>query len=570
MYKKFAWLFTALGVFGSVQMQAQDVVVTPAAWFGPADQTPDELPVLISSFKPEFPPELKDTTEIGFGRIELMVDEKGKLRSSRVSATQPRYKRAINDVWSGVNRKWKPARRGGEAVSSDVVIDIVFNPKSASVKGADATPRLLVPARIRVPASKAVPPGLDVPARVEWLTLHVNEKGEVTYLSDAPDDLQDALSKTREQWKFTPARAAGVAKAEDLRVPLIVSPPAIANVTGKKQVPPHVISQREPLYPETMQRSGLRGDVVVEFVIDKAGKVQNPVVVTTLNPAFNQAAIDAILQWRFEPAKIDGVAVNTRVQQAIGFRLPFEWDGGSDGMEVVKKGRQSQLPEELRYDVAPKLHERVPIVYPYALLAERVKGEAQVAYLVDPYGNVSLTKVAKATRPEMGFALQAAVECFSYEPALRNARPTNAAISFEQEFDPFVGLIVSEKDLTALRLEQKHPERILKNTDLDAKLTPVFRRAPVFPQSLSQTDAAAGGSALVEFLVAEDGSVVLPRVISATKPEFGYAAVQAMSLWRFAPPVSKGKPGVLRVRIPIDFRPPTSSGAPASALTKGS
>jgi hypothetical protein len=35
----------------------------------------------------------------------------------------------------------------------------------------------------------------------------------------------------------------------------------------------------------------------------------------------------------------------------------------------------------------------------------------------------------------------------------------------------------------------------------------------------------------------------LPRIVSASAPEFGYAAAQAVATWRFTRPERKGKPG---------------------------
>jgi TonB family protein len=60
----------------------------------------------------------------------------------------------------------------------------------------------------------------------------------------------------------------------------------------------------------------------------------------------------------------------------------------------------------------------------------------------------------------------------------------------------------------------------------------------------------------VEFLIDRDGRVRLPRIVSATKSAFGYAAVQAVSAWQFDKPVVGGKSVILRVRMPMEFAPP--------------
>ena len=113
----------------------------------------------------------------------------------------------------------------------------------------------------------------------------------------------------------------------------------------------------------------------------------------------------------------------------------------------------------------------------------------------------------------------------------------------------------------ALALERKHPERILKGRDLDHRLKPVITHSPCFPRGDLKVDE---GDAVVEFLVDEEGRVCVPRVVSASDPAFGYAAVQAVSTWRFEPPVSKGKPGVARVSVPFEFKRPPAVEVPAA------
>jgi outer membrane biosynthesis protein TonB len=41
--------------------------------------------------------------------------------------------------------------------------------------------------------------------------------------------------------------------------------------------------------------------------------------------------------------------------------------------------------------------------------------------------------------------------------------------------------------------------------------------------------------------------------MSASEPAFGYAAIQAVAFWRFEPPLAKGKPVVVRARVPFNF-----------------
>ncbi|MEY4488113.1 MAG: hypothetical protein RIQ79_621 [Verrucomicrobiota bacterium] len=77
----------------------------------------------------------------------------------------------------------------------------------------------------------------------------------------------------------------------------------------------------KPVYPFEMRRSGLKGEVVVGFIVDSNGDPREPYIVRSSNPGFEEAAIQSIMKWKFKPGKKGGAAVNTRVQQPLNFNL---------------------------------------------------------------------------------------------------------------------------------------------------------------------------------------------------------------------------------------------------------
>jgi protein TonB len=79
-----------------------------------------------------------------------------------------------------------------------------------------------------------------------------------------------------------------------------------------------------PVYPFEMRRSGLKGEVVVGFIVDSNGDVRDPYIVKSSNPGFEDAAIQAVLKWKFRPGRKGGAAVNTRVAQPLTFNLNTE------------------------------------------------------------------------------------------------------------------------------------------------------------------------------------------------------------------------------------------------------
>jgi hypothetical protein len=50
----------------------------------------------------------------------------------------------------------------------------------------------------------------------------------------------------------------------------------------------------------------------------------------------------------------------------------------------------------------------------------------------------------------------------------------------------------------------------------------------------------------------------LPRIVSASAPEFGWAAATSVSQWLFKAPRRKGKPVDVKVAMPVSFDVPQS------------
>jgi TonB family protein len=64
----------------------------------------------------------------------------------------------------------------------------------------------------------------------------------------------------------------------------------------------------------------IRGDVIVEITIDERGNVVQTLVLQTVGYGLEAVVVDTLRQWRFTPARVDGVAVASR--QDVHFHFP--------------------------------------------------------------------------------------------------------------------------------------------------------------------------------------------------------------------------------------------------------
>jgi len=82
-------------------------------------------------------------------------------------------------------------------------------------------------------------------------------------------------------------------------------------------------SKVDPVYPEEASEAGIEGNAIIQAVINTDGLVCAPVVLRSSQPGwgFEEAAIDAIVQWRYEPALKDGTPVAVYFTVFVDFKL---------------------------------------------------------------------------------------------------------------------------------------------------------------------------------------------------------------------------------------------------------
>ena len=77
-----------------------------------------------------------------------------------------------------------------------------------------------------------------------------------------------------------------------------------------------------PEYPRAARRRNVTGAVNVGFTVTTDGRVRSiEILKSEPGETFDQAAIDAVEQWRFEPFIENGVAVEKRSAVRLSFDL---------------------------------------------------------------------------------------------------------------------------------------------------------------------------------------------------------------------------------------------------------
>ncbi len=91
---------------------------------------------------------------------------------------------------------------------------------------------------------------------------------------------------------------------------------------GGEVAAPAKLHAPPPVYTEIARKARIQGIVIVEAIIDKQGNVTNVKVLKGLPMGLDQAAVDAVKKWKFEPATLpDGRPVDVIYTLTVNFQM---------------------------------------------------------------------------------------------------------------------------------------------------------------------------------------------------------------------------------------------------------
>lgn len=94
----------------------------------------------------------------------------------------------------------------------------------------------------------------------------------------------------------------------------------VAVVRGGQVVSPRLLHGAQPSYPALARSNHVEGDVQIQAVIDQTGKVTSTRVIS--GPALlRDSAMDAVRQWKYSPATLDGKPITMQYRVTVRFRL---------------------------------------------------------------------------------------------------------------------------------------------------------------------------------------------------------------------------------------------------------
>ena len=191
-----------------------------------------------------------------------------------------------------------------------------------------------------------------------------------------------------------------------------------------------IIQTVDPVYPESLVASYRHGgEVTVLVSINENGRLADWLPTHYTDPLFAEAAVAALQQWKFEPARDRGEPVPVTVELQFHFVVKGVVVSVSAG-DIVEAnfneltGGRGYAPCSLReLDRIPVPLQTVSPAYPEQLARSGAVGEITVDFFIDERGAVRLPFVSGQADPLLAELAVAAVRQWKFEPPTRRGQP---------------------------------------------------------------------------------------------------------------------------------------------------
>lgn len=407
-------------------------------------------------------------------------------------------------------------------------------------------------------------PGAEWVEQAVRLAFEVDAAGRVTDLRvlGGAEKFQEAALAAVARWTFEPEIVDGEPAAMSKEVRVVFTPRGTPRKTSHDEfhcpyqveyppaTPPGEPADTSARYPAGLMPRRLSGEVELVLGIDREGKVAGVEILRASHPEFLSAALQTVADWQMRPARRGRVPQTGRKRAVLTFH-PVDEEGRLTRHEWLERnGIFLRSPPGAKsttyFDHTPEALSMVDPVHPHPLATD-AKGSARVNFTVNHEGRVIQVSVDEATAPEFGEAVAAAIAAWQFEPLRREGKETWADFSLSWRF------VAPRPDSAEQRLlaDGQAGRKPVNPRELDRPLFPLFVAQPVYP--LGRRETGEEGEALVEIIIDREGRVRLPRVRSASHPDFGWAAATAVSRWLFETPRQAGEPVDVQVAIPLKF-----------------
>lgn len=208
---------------------------------------------------------------------------------------------------------------------------------------------------------------------------------------------------------------------------------------------PRLENPIKPEYPSEARNQGISGEVVLQFVVNERGIVVDPQVIDSTPPnVFDDAAMQAVSQWQYQPIKPFGKATPALIVHRLRFQA-------SQSGKWSSLGFIPSIPEQVIYGPCsspPVVIQRVKPERTAATRSEYLEtqielisplNECLVTFWVNEEGSVTFPRLdgpynirSRYSREE----ILTAIRQWKFKPAIRDGKPVSILVTQRMDLNP--------------------------------------------------------------------------------------------------------------------------------------
>jgi TonB family protein len=196
-------------------------------------------------------------------------------------------------------------------------------------------------------------------------------------------------------------------------------------------VMPAPIREISPDYPAQAREQGVEGTAVVNFLVDRNGKVRSARIERSAgSPLLDEAALTAARESEYRPALTsDGKPVPVTIQRPFTFKFGLTYDDEHPAPETTEYMAADSMPEPLG---------ELSVAYPESARTERIQGSVVLSLWLKKDGTVALARVRQSSGfPLLDDAAVRSARQWVFTPARdRYGKPVNIWIRQTAVFTP--------------------------------------------------------------------------------------------------------------------------------------
>jgi TonB family protein len=171
---------------------------------------------------------------------------------------------------------------------------------------------------------------------------------------------------------------------------------------------PMLVFKVDPQFSKQARDAKFSGIVLVNMIVDTKGLPRNVHVLRGVGMGLDESAVEAVKQYRFRPAREDGMPVPVELNVEVNFQIFYD---------------------------PPKILHSVPLELTDTAIQNHASGTIVVAFILDTNGNAQNVHILRGAGMGMDERAVEAIKQYKFEPFLKDGQPIAQQTSIELKFD---------------------------------------------------------------------------------------------------------------------------------------